>query len=68
MGNDAPAPGPPSTNTTVTFAWSNLVFLCLGELGIPSASVIFSTRLGAITVLIGGVNWPDKWMVVRTGT
>ena len=58
---DAPAPGPPSTNITVTFSLSNFGFV----FPLLCTSAIFSTELGAIAVLIGGVNYPDKWTIVR---
>ena len=59
-----PAPGPPSTNITVTFSFSNM------GLWMPvrfRASAIVSTRLGAIAVLIRRVYGPDERVVVRAG-
>ena len=60
---EAPAPGPPSTNITVTFSLSNFGFVS----PLLCTSAIFSTELGAgaIAALIGGVNYPDKWTIVR---
>jgi hypothetical protein len=73
-----PAPGPPSTNITVTFSFSNMGFLasppaveaalssCLLTPGMWRASAVFSTMLGAIAVavLIRRVNRPDERVVV----
>jgi hypothetical protein len=80
MEESIPAPGPPSTNITVTFSFSNMGFLASpsavaaatadvspSRLWTPGrwiASAIFSKRLGAIAVLIRRVNGPDERVVV----
>ena len=69
---DIPAPGPPSTNITVTFSFSNMGFLVpppevAAALSSWRTSAIFSTTLGAIeviTILIRRVNGPDERVVV----
>jgi len=70
---DAPAPGPPSTNITVTFSLSNMGLVVAPEAPSPllwepgrcRASEIFSTVLGAIAVLLRRVYGPDERVVVR---
>jgi hypothetical protein len=76
---DIPAPGPPSTNITVTFSLSNMGLSAVAaasadatspRLWAPGrcrASMIFSTTLGAIAVLIRRVNGPDERVVVWAG-